>query len=225
LTFKSLTETMHVPLEAVMTADVVRSSLLSEAVFAGLASHIEAMARGGGAMDFNGFHKGNDAFQCCVPDAREGLRLALRMRTAAIGFGGTAEGVPLTDLRVSLGIGPLAGGPHSEGRGLGAAWVLSGRGLETLKRGDRRMWLEGTDAKANIALEAVSRFVDHLFLKLTVKQAEVLGLLLEGLTQTEVASRLSKSQSTVSSHVQAMAWREVDAALRLYAEAVAKSEG
>lgn len=218
-------EAMHVPLEAVMTADVVRSSLLPEAVFAGLASRIETMAREGGALDFNGFHKGNDAFQCRIPDAREGLRLALRMRTAAIGIGGTAEGVPVTDLRVSLGIGPVAGGPPREGRDLGAAWVLSGRGMETLKRGERRMWLEGTDAKANIALEAISRLVDHLFMKLTVKQAEVLGLLLEGLTQTEVAQRLSKSQSTVSSHVQAMGWREVDAALRLYAEAVSKSDG
>ena len=216
---------MKVPLEAVITGDVVHSSLLPEPVFTGLAFRIEAMARGGGAMDFNGFHKGNDAFQCRVPDAREGLRLALRMRTAAIGIGGTAEGMPLTDLRVSLGIGSVAGAPHPEGRGLGAAWVLSGRGLETLKRGSRRMWLEGTDAKSNIALEAVSRFVDHLFLKLTLKQAEVLGLLLEGLTQTEVAQRLSKSQSTVSSHVQAMGWREVDAALRLYAEAVSKSDG
>jgi DNA-binding NarL/FixJ family response regulator len=71
----------------------------------------------------------------------------------------------------------------------------------------------------------VSRFVDHLLLKMTVKQAEVLGLLLEGLTQAEVASRLSKSQSTVSSHVQALGWREVEAALRLYAEAVAKTDG
>jgi hypothetical protein len=218
-------KTTEKPLEAVLTGDVVRSSRLPDAVFGDLALRVETMARAVEGADFNGFYRGNDAFQCRIPDARQGLRLALRMRAAAIGIGGNREGVPLTDLRMSIGVGPVAEGNPDEGRILGSAWVLSGRGLESLKRGERRLWLEGSDPKANIALEAVSRFVDHLLLKMTVKQAEVLGLLLEGLTQTEVASRLSKSQSTVSSHVQALGWREVEAALRLYAEAVAKTDG
>lgn len=211
-------------LEAVLTGDLVGSSRLPDAVFGALATRIEEMAREAAGAEFNGFYRGNDGFQCRLPDAAAGLWLALRLRTAAIGIGGGREGEPLTDLRVSVGIGSDTVGSVGEGRSLGAAWVLSGRGLETLKRGDRRMWLEGTDPKANIALEAIARFIDHIFVKMTVKQAEVMGLLLEGLTQTEAAHRLSKSQSTVSSHVQAMGWREVDAVLRLYAEAVEKTD-
>jgi hypothetical protein len=217
-------KTIENTLEAVLTGDVVRSSLLPDEVFGYLANRIEAMAKSVEAADFNGFYKGNDGFQCRVPDARQGLRLALRMRTVAIGIGTREEGVPMTDLRVSIGIGPVAEAGASEGRTLGAAWVLSGRGLESLKRGDRRHWVEGTDPRTNLAFEAVSRFLDFIFTKLTVKQAEVMELLLQGMTQTEVAQRLSKSQSTVSSHVQAMGWREVDAALRLYSEAVMKTD-
>jgi hypothetical protein len=211
-------------MEAVLTGDVVGSSRLPDALFTGLVARVEAMAMAVERVEFNGFYRGNDGFQCRVPDAGRGLRLALRMRTAAIGIGANVDGVPLTDLRISIGVGPVAEAGASEGRTLGAAWVMSGRGLESLKRGDRRLWVEGTDARTNLAFEAVSRFVDFIFAKLTVKQAEVLDLLLEGMTQTEVAQRLSKSQSTVSSHVQAMGWREVDAALRLYSEAVMKTD-
>ena len=212
------------PLEAVLTGDVVGSSRLPDAVFVDLAARVEAMALAMEGVEFNGFYKGNDGFQCRIPDAAHGLRLALRMRTAAIGIGVDGEGVPLTDLRISIGVGPLAEAGPSGGRTLGAAWVLSGRGLESLKRGDRRLWVEGKDMRTNLAFEGVSRFADFILSKLTVKQAEVLELLLEGKTQTEVAQRLSKSQSTVSSHVQAMGWRELEATLRLYSEAVAKTD-
>lgn len=206
-----------------MKADLVRSTGLTEPVFRELADAIEARVGVEEGSDFNGFYKGDDSFQCRLPDAARACRLALRLRTMAIGAGGSEEGSPLTDLRVSIGMGPVFDAGGGDLRPPGMAWVESGRGLDALKRGERRLAMVGPDAGINIALEAVSRFLDHIFAKLTAKQAEVLGLLLEGMTQTEIARRLEKSQSTVNSHAQAMGWREVEGLLRLYAQAVEKT--
>ena len=140
-------------LEAVLTGDMVGSYRLPDALFMDLAARIEAMALAMEGVELNGFYKGNDGFQCRIPDAAQGLRLALKMRTAAIGIGVDGEGVPLTDLRISIGIGPLAEAGPSERRTLGAAWVLSGRGFESLKRGERRLWVEGKDTRTNLAFE------------------------------------------------------------------------
>lgn len=60
-------------------------------------------------------------------------------------------------------------------------------------------------------LNGFARLLRHHRKGLTKKQEEVIGLLRQGLTQTEVADELGITRQTVNEHAQAAGWLEYDA--------------
>ena len=72
------------------------------------------------------------------------------------------------------------------------------------------------DPLADNGLAAISAFADFLIRNMTIKQAEVVHLLLQHATQKEVAAKLKKTQPTINKHAGAANWNELEGLLEIY---------
>lgn len=200
---------------AVITADIVNST---PSWVAELRRRIEQIIYASQAKTEIYFYRG-DRFQCYLADPYSVYRLALQLRTEARLFEKDRPNIE-TDLRISIGIGSVEMPVTQLATAQGAAFVLSGRGLDELEESERRLRIQCSDVKTNIALKSISLFTDYLFKSLTMKQAEVLQHLLNNRTQLETAKLLNKSQSTINRHVQSMGWKQIEELINLYGESL-----
>jgi hypothetical protein len=202
-------------LRAVITADIVNSgpSWVQE-----LTRRLEQTIYAGQANAKVFFYRG-DSFQSYLPDPFSAYRMALRIRTEARLFEKDRPEI-LTDVRISIGVGAVEMPVTQLATAQGEAFVLSGRGFDELLKTDKRLMIHCGDAKINTALQSISLFTDYLFQSLTIKQAEVLGHLLNQRTQIETARLLHKSQSTINRHVQSMGWKQVEELMGLYEQSI-----
>lgn len=195
---------------AVLTGDIVNSTRLGTTAEAKL---LQALHRILDPYVFD-FYRG-DSFQAFLADPTAALSVALQCRTAAIAL--DPEATPLSDVRISIGLGKASTPVKSLATAKGEAFVLSGRGLDSLQKSAGRLVIAAEhNPMANLALELAASYANSLYSQLTAKQAEVIAELLKGYNQQQVADKLNKSKSTISQHVTAARWDEIEAIIKNY---------
>jgi hypothetical protein len=199
---------------AVLTGDIVNSTLLDsqeEKKLLKMLQHILAEHK-------HEFFRG-DSFQAYVKESTIALRIALQCRTAAIGL--NPELAPaVSDVRISIGIGNVESPVRVLATAKGEAFLLSGRALDSMNKTEGRLVIVTENKLANLALGVMSDYINSIYKQMTPKQAEVIYELLKGFSQHHVADKLNRSKSTISQHVTAGRWEEIESILNKYQEIV-----
>lgn len=196
-------------LRAVITADIVGSTLLTKAGLKKLMKELDGILTGHSYEFFRG-----DSFQVYVKSAEEALLLILKLRTTAVKYSPKDFGC---DIRAAIGIGEVKSIIKVLHTATDEAFVLSGRAFDTLKPPQRLLFSCSEKNKTvQLGLQVVGDFIDYVFRHLTIKQAGVLSELLQSRTQMETAKLLKKSQATVNKHAQAAGWPELEKLIANY---------
>lgn len=197
-------------LHAVLTGDIVNSTTLSAQVEKKLMKDLRKIL----SSHLAEFYRG-DSFQVYIKEPAGSLKLALLCRAIAISLTWGDEAIA-SDVRVSIGIGPVQLPVKSPGAGKGEAFVISGRRLDDLQRTGGRLSMVTSRALASVALEVMSDYIDSIYFKMTPKQAEVIAHLLQGESQQQIALKLGKSKGTISELVEAGRWAEIERILEQF---------
>jgi len=196
------------PVAAVITGDIVNSTLLAPKLEKKMIAQLGVLLK---HHKFE-FYRG-DSFQVYIKDPSEALELLFRLRAQAWCYSF------IHDVRGSIGIGKMNAPLRDLRTATSEAFVLSGRAFDQLS-GDQRMLVQSANKEANTAFRVIAYYGDFIFKRLTSKQAEVVLELLKENTQTEAARKLKKSQATVSKHLQAAAWYEMQKLIIEYKQVI-----
>jgi hypothetical protein len=197
-------------IQAVITGDIVNSTLLEKETGRKLTKQIQQLFR---SNKFE-FYRG-DSFQAYIKNAAEALRLALQCRTAAISLL-PDEAIISTDIRISIGIGKVIAPVRQLKTAKGEAFALSGRAYDEIVKSEKRLAITAGHSLANEALQVIADYLNAIFSTLTSKQAEVIYALLRDETQQSVAEKLKKTKSTIHQRVVSGRWPEIEKLLRQY---------
>jgi hypothetical protein len=202
-------------IHAVVTGDVVNSTGLGAEIEDRLLQALQ-MALSPYLIEF---YRG-DSFQAFLEGPAVSLRVALLCRTIAISVTAGEEGPAISDVRISIGLGPVTQPVRAPGMARGEAFLLSGRGLDGIQKTERRLVIISGHVIADIGLEAMADHLDAIYRQMTPKQAAAIAWLLQGVTQQEVAAQLNRSRSTVSQLVAAGGWAEIEKILELFEQLI-----
>lgn len=195
---------------AVLTCDIVNSTLLDPDQEQLLLTELKQILSGWK----HEFYRG-DSFQVYLESEAQALQLALLCRMAAISMA-REETEIIPDVRVSIGIGDVEKPVSDLGSAKGEAFLLSGRALDDMDKEKGRLVISIRDTLAQAGLSLVADYINSICKQMTPKQAVVIYALLRGETQQEVADKLKKSKSTISQHVTAGRWEEIETILKKY---------
>lgn len=201
-------------LHAVLTGDIVHSTLLDGLQEKKLLGELQDILSPNKYEFFRG-----DSFQVYLPDASQALKTAMLCRITAIAL--MPENSPVTtDIRISIGIGEVHAPVKTLATAKGEAFLLSGRALDNLEKTEGRLIITTKNEMGLVALSLLSDYVNSIYRQVTSKQAEVILELLQGNTQHQVAEKLNRSKSTISQHVNAGRWNELEKILENYQKIV-----
>ena len=201
-------------LHAVLTGDIVNSTLLDPQQEKNLLKILQHLL----TDHKNEFFRG-DSFQAYIKEPALALKIALQCRTAAIGLD-PEKSPALSDVRVSIGVGTVESPVRTLATAKGEAFLLSGRALDAMSKTEGRLVIITENKIANLALGVMSDYINSIYKQMTPKQAEVIFELLKGYSQQRVADKLNRSKSTISQHVTAGRWEEIENILNKYQEIV-----
>jgi len=199
---------------AVITGDIVNSSKLSDKDFSVLVAMLKEMLKSEKAR--SSFYRGDSFHALCKPE--QAFVLALKLRAIARGI--ELENEP-ADIRIAIGLGDVEKPVKNLATAKGAAFILSGRELDSMGKSAKRLSVKIADEKLDFGMMAISFIADSIMQKMSSKQAEVVLELLKGKTETEVAGILGKSQSTINKLKQAAGWNELEEAITIYSLMIA----
>jgi hypothetical protein len=198
-------------IHAVLTGDIVNSTLLGPDMEELLLKELGKVL----SAYLIEFYRG-DNFQVYLKEPAGALRVALLCRAKAISLTAMEEQPALSDIRISIGIGPVALPVRAPGTARGEAFLLSGRGLDEIQKTERRLSISSGSAIADIGFGVMADYLDAIYREMTAKQAAAIVWLLAGATQLEAALKLNKSKSTVSQLVAAGGWSEIERILQQF---------
>ena len=201
-------------LHAVITGDIVNSTLLEPAAETKLRHHLGDIL----SPHQHEFFRG-DSFQVYLTEPKVALKISLLCRTAAIGLT-PEQSQPVSDVRVSIGLGPVQAPIETLATAKGEAFLLSGRALDELGKAEGRLIIVTQNKLANLGLTVMSDYINSIYRHMTPKQAEVIFELLKGHSQQQVAEKLNRSKSTINQHVTAGRWDELENILTKFHEIV-----
>ncbi len=198
-------------IQAVITGDIVNSTKLKAAKEKKLLLMLQDVLS---PYQFE-FYRG-DSFQVYQKSALTALKTALLCRAAAICISpGNDENIA-TDIRISIGIGPVKAPVKTLSNAKGEAFVLSGRTFDELAKTNTRLAIGTSNVLAHEGLQVIADYINAIFKVMTSKQATVIFELLKGQTQQVVAEKLKKSKSTIHQHVGSGRWVEIEKLLQQY---------
>ena len=197
-------------IQAVLTADIVNSTKLNAAKDKKLTNALTDLFSGDKIEFFRG-----DSFQAYIKNPQQALRLALLARVSAIRLF-KDEGIVLSDIRISIGIGKVNTPVRSLKTAKGEAFILSGRQIDAISKSHQRLAITSANALANEGLQVIATYINAIFDMMTGKQAEVIAELLKGETQKAVAKKFKKTKSTIHQRITAGRWGEIEALLQHY---------
>jgi len=191
-------------LPSVITGDIVNSTQLEGTQEKKLLKLLQTILSDHKHEFFRG-----DSFQVYIKDTAQALRICLLCRTAAIGLL-PEQSPPISDVRLSIGIGSVESPVRSLATAKGDAFLMSGRALDAMEKTEGRLIIVTADKMAGLALSVMSDYINSIYRQMTPKQAEVIFELLKGFSQQHVADKLNRSKSTISQHVTAGRWDEIE---------------
>lgn len=195
---------------AVLTGDIVDSTRLNSSQEKRLFTELETLLS---PFPFE-FYRG-DSFQAYVDNGSQALELALLCRTTALALI-QEETDFLPDVRISIGLGSVETPVKTPGSAKGEAFLLSGRALDELEKTQGRLVITIDHKLGNLGFMVMADYINSIYKQMTAKQAEVIKELIRGDTQQQVADKLNRSKSTISQHVTAGRWDEIEKILANY---------
>lgn len=195
-------------IHAVLTGDIVNSTQLNSDQEKSLLATLESILS---PFSFE-FYRG-DSFQVYMKEGEKALETALLCRTAAIALMPEETNI-ISDVRISIGLGDVEEPVKTLASAKGEAFLLSGRSLDEMGKTEGRLVIAMGNKLGAIALGVIADYINSIYRQMTVKQAEVIFELLKGDTQQQVADKLHKSKSTISQHVTAGRWDEIENILK-----------
>lgn len=169
-------------------------------------------------------------FQTILDDPAAGLPVALHMISwlASKPVTRNADSTFPIRIRVAVALGPVQ---FLDGkvnlfdkvsrrsfRGGGKAFFQSGRLLETMRRGDRRIALHTPWFDTNAEFQVTCRFLDHHIKRWSGDQASTIQALLRQEKQMDTAQALGISQSAVAQRFRRAGGPAIKAMLRRYSK-------
>ncbi|SDG14287.1 SatD family (SatD) [Methanolobus vulcani] len=142
-----------------------------------------------------------DSFQTVVRNPKDALLISvLLLLKLSVGENGQR-----LESRFSIGIGSVEYFPDSGsvGEADGQAFRFSGKELDNMKEQEKQLLITTANPALNLMLESQCAFFDNMVARWTDVQKEILLEKLSGLTQDEIASKLGKSQSSISQSLKA----------------------
>ena len=141
-----------------------------------------------------------DEFQVLIPDPANCVLAALLIRAAIITHSPSKS--QMWDARIAIGIGTVETPLDRIAESSGEAFVLSGRGLDTLSKSSDRFCILTNSAAIDHQLSLVTRMVDDIISHWSHYSAEVAYYsLLYNESQQALAKRLERSQPTIHSRL------------------------
>jgi len=216
---------------AVITGDLINSSAFSQntiqAIIQRLTNEFEAIRqeKEDDVITFTLFR--GDSFQGIVESPSRALQIALRIKALINSYNDSGEEagntVPVSDVRISIGIGEASYDANAINVSNGEAFQLSGRTLDTMKSEQLKMALTTPNANINDEFRVHMKFLDNITDRWSMASAEVVYFLLNNLKEKQIANRLNRSQAAINHRKKAAGWDEIRLLLKRF-EQVIKSE-
>ncbi|MBD1570450.1 MULTISPECIES: hypothetical protein [Aliivibrio] len=188
---------------AVISGDIVNSTKLTSEQFEQLLNRIKEIQKWiteGNSSNVHSIERG-DEFQSVVHDIESALRYTIIYRLGIKALGNEF------DSRISFAIASNADLRESVSESMGEAFVLSGRGLKTLK--NARLLFNSDSSELAEYFDLLFKYLDRQLTELTSRQCEVILPMLqtnEGLLVGELAEKLNVATSTISKSLKASGW-------------------
>ncbi|OCH40137.1 hypothetical protein [Aliivibrio fischeri] len=188
---------------AVISGDIVNSTKLTSEQFEQLLNRIKEIQKWiteGNSLNVHSIERG-DEFQSVVHDIESALRYTIIYRLGIKALGNEF------DSRISFAIASNADLRESVSESMGEAFVLSGRGLKTLK--NARLLFNSDSSELAEYFDLLFKYLDRQLTELTSRQCEVILPMLqtnEGLLVGELAEKLNVATSTISKSLKASGW-------------------
>ena len=180
-----------------------------------------------------------DYLECVVPNAAEGLQVALAIKSFVKAIPIRIKTYKSEDnrikqfkthgIRLAIGYGELSRYMPDEGVIDGEAIYLSGREIsgETTYNKERiviknTLFFASKDEKLNKNFQPLLALLDVLLSKATSRQCEVLYLKLMNNQEEEIAKRLGIGQSAVNQHSTSVGWNAIEEAVNYFKTIISK---
>ncbi len=204
--------------KAVITGDVINSSLLSIEDKIWLNKTIgNALETWGNDFALKSEQYRGDSFQCLVNQPVNSLRLAIIIKTFIKSLNKN-NSLPLKivyDLRLAIGIGEIEAPMKNISTSDGEAYRISGRLLDNMKK-NKQNFAIGTNDSYHNELETEIFVLDHLLLKASPLQCEVIYLKLLDYTEIEISNNLKIKQSAVNQRANNASWQIIDKIIKRF---------
>ncbi len=198
--------------QGVITGDIVNSTIIEVGKRQLLLSKFEEFLNGlEPEFETKGEIFRGDSFQCLVKKPVQCLKLALLQKTFIRSFN---KGKVL-DARIAIGIGEIDLISSRLGTSSGQAFELSGQLLDNMKSKKHYLAIATNDT-FNDELQAECILLDAIISKTTALQCEVIQHKLRGLTEVQIAKKLSIDQSAVNHRSNSGNWNAIDAMLKRF---------
>ncbi|MGV8878917.1 MAG: helix-turn-helix transcriptional regulator [Sphingobacteriaceae bacterium] len=152
-----------------------------------------------------------DSFQLLFKDIAEALKRAIQLR-CWLKSQHAKKNKTLLDAKIAIGIGDIAYFSERILDADGEAFHLSGRTFDVMKAPGLKIMT--ADETLNKQLDIILSLLDAIISTLTTGQAEVLFMLMENKTQTDIATELNIAQSAVNNRIKLAQWKNIDKTLQ-----------
>lgn len=188
---------------AVIHGDIVNSTKLTATQFEQLLKRIKEIQHWISTENTANAHsiERGDEFQSIVHDIEHALRYTLLYRIGIKALGKEY------DSRISFAIAAKADLRERVAESMGAAFVLAGRGLKTLK--NARLCFNADNTNLTTHFDLLFKYLDRQLTELTARQCEVLLPMLisqDELLISELAQQLNIATATASKSLKASGW-------------------
>jgi hypothetical protein len=156
-----------------------------------------------------------DSVQFLTEEVQQSFRKAIQMR-CMIKYGMSGNIKTKIDTRISIGIGDITFTGKTLGSSDGTAFRYSGKGLDQLKQLKKRIIILTGNDKLDDIFNIIAVLTDVIVTGWTAAQAEAVYWSSVGLTQQQIADKLSIVQSAVNNRLKSAHWNEIEEALTFF---------
>jgi len=210
---------------AVLTADLVESSLYEEEVLEKVLNALKAefthITDNYGEDNVRLKIYRGDSFQGVLKKPEEALKIALQIKSAVNGIHlkktkKNKAYSKIADFKIAIGIGTQNIEREAISESNGQAFQFSGRTLDEMKTENRKTRLKTELEEVNAELNTSFFLLDTITDKWSTASAEVVYYLLSGLKEREIATEINISQSAVNQRKKAAGWEAISELLIRY---------
>ncbi len=151
----------------------------------------------------------------CLTDNPDSALHSILMLASAFRYQSYSQLQIRTDLKLSMGIGPIELFQRELRESDGTAFRFAYAGLNSMKR-NQRLAIETTKDEINEEMKVACGFMDILIHDWSDEQAEALLLRLSGKNQSEISEELKISQPAVNRRLKAAHYDAIDLLLQRF---------